>query len=63
MSGILLVVGNNKSDIVETIKTKIWLQGHGKFVCGLVKDIDINENVPTVFLEDMIGLRVITSLD
>jgi len=63
MSGILLCVGNDKSDIVRTIKTKNWLQSQGMFAWGLVKYKDDNVIVPSLIFEDLIGLKVIAHLD
>ena len=62
MAGIVLVVGNNKSDIVSALKMKTWLLDQGMFVRGLVKDRGVNGNVPSEVLEDMLHLKVISSL-
>lgn len=62
MTELVMLVDQKKSDVVGALKLKTQLWDNGIVLSGLVLKSRSNGIVPSVFLEEMMQLKVIGSL-
>jgi hypothetical protein len=62
MTVLVMVLGPNKSDVVNALRMKSSLWDKGIVLSGMVIRNKNSETIPSGFLEDMMQLKIIGSI-
>ncbi len=63
LTELIMIIGQNKAEIVDALKMKFLLERMGIGVMGIIMREGGNENIPTELVEEILKLKVIANFN